>query len=98
MSLIIKSINIASKVDYYQIKLKPFLILFYKELNFISNTHAVLRMASNQKVFGFVEGDRVIYRPQKDSPDTSVGIINKVITAVPQPRYVIEDEKTRDSI
>ena len=69
--------------------------MFNKELNFI-NTHTVLGMASNQKVFGFVEGDRVIYRPQKDSPDTSVGIINKVITAVPQPRYIIEDENTNE--
>lgn len=52
-------------------------------------------MASNQKVFGFVEGDRVIYRPEQDAPDTSVGKINKVISG-DKPRYVIVDEKTNE--
>lgn len=50
-------------------------------------------MASNQKVFGFVDGDRVIYRPEQDSSETSFGFINKVISG-DKPRYVIVDEKT----
>lgn len=52
-------------------------------------------MASNQKVLDFVEGDRVIYRPDQDSPDTAFGKINKVISGA-EPRYLIVDEKTNE--
>ena len=46
----------------------------------------------------FAEGDRVVYRPQLDSPETSFGKIIKVINFPNEkPRYVIVDEITNDN-
>ena len=55
-------------------------------------------MPSSHKPADFSKGDRVVYRPSKDSNATSTGTISKVFQESPhdKPRFVVADERTKE--
>ena len=45
----------------------------------------------------YSKGDRVVYQPSKDSQQTSIGTIDKVLQHSPneQPRFVVIDDSSK---